>query len=75
VGGGRGIMRTVIAGAREKEKNLGPFLCQHTLKHIRGDWSHYTDTNEPVVGYETNNMVTVQSRILSSDLLIASPTR
>jgi hypothetical protein len=23
-------------------------LCQHTQKHIRGGWSHYTDTSKPV---------------------------
>jgi hypothetical protein len=39
-------------------------LRPHTPKHIRGDWSHYIDTSEPVDGngaQNTQNMVTVQS--------------
>jgi hypothetical protein len=31
-------------------------------QHIRGGWSHYTDTSEPVDGKGAQNMVTVQSR-------------
>jgi hypothetical protein len=36
-------------------------LRPQTPEHIRGDWSHYTDTSEPVVGNGAQNMVTVQS--------------
>jgi hypothetical protein len=36
-------------------------LRPETLKHIRGDWSHYTDTSEPVDGNGAQNTVTVQS--------------
>jgi hypothetical protein len=25
-------------------------LCPQTTKHIRGGWSHYTDTSEPADG-------------------------
>jgi hypothetical protein len=32
-----------------------------TPKHIRGGWSHYTDTSEPVDGNRAQNMVSVQS--------------
>jgi hypothetical protein len=37
-------------------------LRPQTPKHIRGGWSHYTDTSEPVDGNGAQNMVTVQSR-------------
>jgi hypothetical protein len=46
-------------------------LRPQTPKHIRGDWSHYTDTSEPVDGNGAQNMVTVQSWF--RDLLITSP--
>jgi hypothetical protein len=38
-------------------------LRSQTSKHtcIRVGWSHYTDTSEPVHGYEAQNMATVQS--------------
>jgi hypothetical protein len=38
-------------------------LRPQSPKHIRGGWSHYTDTSEPVDGNGSQNMVTVQSRI------------
>jgi hypothetical protein len=37
-------------------------LRPQTPKNIRGSWSHYTDTSEPVDGNGAQNMVTVQSR-------------
>jgi hypothetical protein len=37
-------------------------LRPHKPKHIRGSWSHYTDTSKPDDGYGAQNMVTVQSR-------------
>jgi hypothetical protein len=36
-------------------------LRPQTPKHIRGGWSHYIDTSEPVDGNGAENMVTVQS--------------
>jgi hypothetical protein len=36
-------------------------LRPQTLKHIRGGWSHYTDTSEPVDGNGAQNTVIVQS--------------
>jgi hypothetical protein len=36
-------------------------LRPQTPKNVRGGWSHYTDTSEPVDGNEAQNMVTVQS--------------
>jgi hypothetical protein len=30
-------------------------LHPHTPKHIKGGWSHYTDTTEPVNGYGAQN--------------------
>jgi hypothetical protein len=44
-------------------------------KHIRGGWSHYTDTSEPVDGNGAQNMVTVQSGFRTRDLSITGPTR
>jgi hypothetical protein len=35
-------------------------LRPQTPKHIRGGWSHYTDTSQPGDGYGAQNMVTVQ---------------
>jgi hypothetical protein len=35
-------------------------LCPQAPKYIRGRWSHYTDTSEPVDGNGAQNMVTVQ---------------
>jgi hypothetical protein len=36
-------------------------LCLHTLKHIRGGWSHYTDTSDSVDRNGAQNIFTVQS--------------
>jgi hypothetical protein len=36
-------------------------LRPQTPKHIRGGWSHYTDTSNSVDGNGAQNMVTVQS--------------
>jgi hypothetical protein len=36
-------------------------LCPQNPKHIRGGWSHYTDTSEPVDGNGAQNVVTVHS--------------
>jgi hypothetical protein len=36
-------------------------LRLQTPKHIRGGWSHYTDTSESVDGNGAQNMFTVQS--------------
>jgi hypothetical protein len=48
-GGATGVWGLVIA------------LRPQTPKHIRGGWSHYTDTSKPVDGNGAQNMVTVQS--------------
>jgi hypothetical protein len=40
---------------------FGIALRPQTPKHIRGGWSHYTDTSEPVDGNGAQNMVTIQS--------------
>jgi hypothetical protein len=50
-------------------------LRPQTSKHIRGSRSHYadTDTSEQVVGFGSNNVVTVQSRIQRSKLSVTSP--
>jgi hypothetical protein len=45
------------------------FTPAHSPKHIRGGWSHYTDTSEPADAYGAENMVTVQSGFRTSDLL------
>jgi hypothetical protein len=50
-------------------------LRPQTPKDIRGGWSHYTDTSEPVDGNGAQNMVTVQSGFLTKGLLITGPTR
>jgi hypothetical protein len=50
-------------------------LRPHTPKHIRGGWSHYTDTSEPVDDYGAQNMVTVQCGFRTSYLSITGPTR
>jgi hypothetical protein len=39
-----------------------------TPKNIKGSWSHYTDTSEPVDGNGAQNMVTVQSGFQTRDL-------
>jgi hypothetical protein len=44
-------------------------------KHIRGGWSHYTDTSEPIEGNGAQNMVSVQSGFRSRDLSVTGPTR
>lgn len=46
-------------------------LRSHTLKHTRDDWSYYTVTSGPVVGYGTN-MFTDKSRIKTSNLTVTS---
>jgi hypothetical protein len=61
--------------SKERKKERMVALCPHTLKRIRGGWSHYTDTSEPVDGYWAQNMVTVQSGFQTSDLSITGPTR
>jgi hypothetical protein len=52
------------------------FTPTHTPKHssIRGDWSHYADTSEPVDGKGAENMVTVQSGFRTSDGPARLPT-
>jgi hypothetical protein len=42
-------------------------LRPQTPKHIRGGWSHNTDTSESVEGDEAQNMVTVQSVVLNQE--------
>jgi hypothetical protein len=49
-------------------------LRPQTPKHVRGGWSHYTDTSEPTDGNKVKNMVTVESRFQTSDLFITCPT-
>jgi hypothetical protein len=46
-----------------------------TPKHIRGSWSHYTDTSEHVDDNGAQNMVNVQSGFRTRDLSIFGPTR
>jgi hypothetical protein len=48
---------------------------QQTPEHIRGDWSHYTDTSEPVDSNGAKNMVSVQSEFRTKDLSITGSTR
>jgi hypothetical protein len=36
------------AKPRRRKKERMVALRPHTSKHIRGGWSHYTDTSEPV---------------------------
>jgi hypothetical protein len=45
-----------------------------TAKHIRGGWSHYTDTSKPVDGNGAQNMFTVQSGFRTRHLSIAGST-
>jgi hypothetical protein len=45
-------------------------LRPQTPKHIKGGWSQYNDTSEPVDGNEAQNMVTVQSGFRTRDLSI-----
>jgi hypothetical protein len=47
---------------------------QSKSPHIRGSWSHYTDTSKPVVGYGEQNMVNVQSEFGARNLSITGPT-
>jgi hypothetical protein len=60
---------------KEKGKERMVALRPHTPKHVRGGWSHYTDTSKPDGGYGAQNMVTVQSRSRTSDLSITGPAR
>jgi hypothetical protein len=50
-------------------------LRPQTPKHIRGGWSHYTDTREPVDGNGAQNTVTIQSGFRTKDISITGPTR
>jgi hypothetical protein len=50
-------------------------LRQQTPHHIRGGWSHYTDTSEPVDGNGAQKMVTVQSGFQTTDLSITGLKR
>jgi hypothetical protein len=50
-------------------------LRPKTPKHIRGGWSHYTDTSERVDGNGAQNMVTVPTGFRIRDILITVPTR
>jgi hypothetical protein len=49
-------------------------LDPQTPKHIRGGWSHYTNTSEPVDSNGAQNKVTVQSGFRTGDLSITGPT-
>jgi hypothetical protein len=49
-------------------------LCPLTPKHIRGGWSHYTDTSKLADGNGAQNMVTVQSGFRTRDFTITDPT-
>jgi hypothetical protein len=67
----KGVVRWLdVRGEMERMVALHP----HTPKHIRGSWSHYTDTSEPVDGYGTPHIVIVQSGFRTSDLSITGPT-
>jgi hypothetical protein len=59
-------------------------LRPQTLQCIRGGWSHYTDTNEPVVGFgdnkyeqwtrpKTTTATTTISRGFPTDTPVSSP--
>jgi hypothetical protein len=50
-------------------------LRPQTPKHIRGGWSHYTDTSESVDDNGAQNMVHVQSGFRTRDISISGPTR
>jgi hypothetical protein len=52
-----------VEGVREREWSLSLVIALRPQppKHIRGGWSHYTDTREPIDGNGSQNMVTVQS--------------
>jgi hypothetical protein len=70
-------MRDMGEGARVyacKRKWFGLVLVialrPQAPKHIRGGWSHYTDTSEPVDSKGAQNMVTVQSGFRIMDLSI-----
>jgi hypothetical protein len=68
----KGVVRWLdVRGKKERMVALHP----HTPKHIRGGWSHYTDTSEPVDSYGTPHIVIVQSRFRTSDLSITGPMR
>jgi hypothetical protein len=49
-------------------------LRPQTPKHIRGCWSHDTDTSEPVDGNGAQYRVTFQSEFRTRDLSITGPT-
>ena len=49
-------------------------LRPQTLQCIRGGWSHYTDTSEPVVGCGDNKYeIWIQSGIRTRNLSVTSP--
>jgi hypothetical protein len=58
------------------KKSLSLVISLHpqTPKHIRGGWSHYTDTSEQVHGNGAQNMVIVQFGFRTRDLSITGPT-
>jgi hypothetical protein len=45
-------------------------LRPQTPKHIRGGWSYYTDTSEPLNGRGAQNTVTVQSGLIIIIIII-----
>jgi hypothetical protein len=69
------LNRETEGGERERFVGFVIALRLQTPKRIRGGWSHYTDTSEPVNGYGAQNMVTVQSRSRTSNLSITGPAR
>jgi hypothetical protein len=48
-------------------------LRQQTLKHIRGGWSHYTDTSKPADGNGGSKYGHCPIRVQTSDLSITGP--
>jgi hypothetical protein len=61
----RSVSLNIIAQVRTPLEGRAPVgwlvglviaLCPQTRQHIRGGWSHYTDTSEPVDGYGAQNM-------------------
>jgi hypothetical protein len=59
----------------KKALSLVIALRPQTPKPIRGGWSQYTVTSEPVDGNGAQNMVNVQSVFRPRDLSITGPTR
>jgi hypothetical protein len=48
-------------------------LRPQTPKHIRGGWSHYTNTSEPLDGNGAQNYGHCPVRVRTSDFLITGP--